>query len=87
LPRWPRWCWVCRWRRRRPRPTRRPEVDPALRAELRKAGGADFLVYLNERADLSGAARLAGSDAQAVHVHRRLVNTAQASQPGVARHA
>jgi serine protease AprX len=46
-------------------------------------GNAQFLVYLDERADLSGAAQLATKDAKGRYVYEQLTATANATQPAV----
>ena len=47
-------------------------------------GNARFLVYLDERADLSGAGQLATKAAKGRYVYEQLTTTANATQPAVA---
>ncbi|WP_329103519.1 S8 family serine peptidase [Micromonospora sp. NBC_01699] len=55
-------------------------ISPEVSAALQTRTSTAFLVYLRERADLTGAARLGGSDARATEVHRRLTDTASRTQ-------
>ncbi|MFK3983577.1 S8 family serine peptidase [Micromonospora sp. NPDC050397] len=58
-------------------------VSPEVSAALRGTGSTTFLVYLRERADLTAAARLGGSDDRAAEVYRRLTDTARHAQRGL----
>src|SRR5262245_49261195 len=57
-------------------------VDKNLLAGMSPGSNAGFLVYLRDKADLSGAKALQG-DAKANHVFRALTGTAARSQAGV----
>jgi subtilisin family serine protease len=66
-------------------PTASPEipqahVDGAVYAELGTDGTAEFLVYLTETADLSGATTLDSKLARTEHVYQQLTTVAEASQ-------
>ncbi|GAB3968327.1 hypothetical protein GCM10027615_19910 [Plantactinospora veratri] len=56
------------------------EVSRELLAELAAEGTSTFNVYLRERAELSGAAKLADADDRAAAVYRTLTTTAERSQ-------
>nr|WP_234359447.1 S8 family serine peptidase [Plantactinospora sp. BC1] len=56
------------------------EVSRELLAELAAEGSTTFNVYLRERAELSGAAKLADADDRAGAVYRTLTATAERSQ-------
>ncbi|WP_203857887.1 S8 family serine peptidase [Plantactinospora mayteni] len=56
------------------------EVSRELLAELAAEGTSTFTVYLRERAELSGAAKLPDSDDRATAVYRTLTATAERSQ-------
>ncbi|MFY1689593.1 S8 family serine peptidase [Plantactinospora sp. WMMB782] len=56
------------------------EVSRELLAELAAEGSTTFTVYLRERAELSGAARVADADDRANAVYRTLTATAERSQ-------
>ncbi|MEV4630058.1 S8 family serine peptidase [Micromonospora sp. NPDC049523] len=58
-------------------------VSPEVSAALKTRTSATFLVYLRERADLTGAARLGNPDARAAEVYRRLTDTARTAQRGL----
>jgi subtilisin family serine protease len=58
----------------------RAQVDSELYAELDGGGSTEFLVYLAERADLSGAATFGTKLAKTRHVYAELTSVAQASQ-------
>ncbi|MFG3701916.1 S8 family serine peptidase [Micromonospora sp. NPDC047620] len=64
-------------------PTRTASVEPALHTTLAADGTATFWVYLRDRADLSGAARITDRAAQGRFVYERLTGTARASQAGL----
>ncbi|WP_089006489.1 S8 family serine peptidase [Micromonospora viridifaciens] len=64
-------------------PTRPAPVEPALYSTLATDGTADFWVYLRDRADLSGAARMPDRAAQGRFVYEKLTGTARASQAGL----
>jgi subtilisin family serine protease len=55
-------------------------VDGAVYAELGTDGTAEFLVYLTETADLSGATTLDSKLARTEHVYQQLTTVAEASQ-------
>ncbi|GAB3797240.1 S8 family serine peptidase [Micromonospora zhanjiangensis] len=61
----------------------RATVDGELVKQLDVKGSTGFMVYLRERASLSGAAKLKGADAKATEVHRQLTATADTSQKGL----
>ena len=61
----------------------RVTIEPQVLAELAAGGETRFLVYLNERADLTGAAALHTHAAKASHVYQRLTATARRSQAGL----
>jgi subtilisin family serine protease len=62
-------------------PTGSPaRVDGEVYAALAGDGTAEFLVYLDETADLSGAATLASKPARTAHVYQRLTAVARDSQ-------
>jgi subtilisin family serine protease/N-acetylneuraminic acid mutarotase len=58
----------------------KPEVDRQVLTELAAKGRTGFLVYLRDRADLSGTAKLEDADAKATQVFRELTATADKSQ-------
>ncbi|HVF35974.1 MAG TPA: S8 family serine peptidase [Candidatus Saccharimonadia bacterium] len=58
------------------------KVDPSVMANA-ALGPTEFMVYLREQADLSGANALATKDAKGRFVHDRLTAIARATQPGV----
>ena len=58
------------------------KVDAAVLQDVQD-GNADFLVYLDERADLSGAAQLTTKAEKGSYVYERLTATANATQPAV----
>ncbi|WP_407676339.1 S8 family serine peptidase [Plantactinospora alkalitolerans] len=58
-------------------------VSAELLTELATEDTATFTVYLRDRADLSGAAKLADSDDRATAVYRQLTGTAERSQRGL----
>ncbi|WP_213453760.1 S8 family serine peptidase [Rhizomonospora bruguierae] len=58
----------------------KPEVDRQVLAELAANGHAGFLVYLRDRADLSGTKKMRDADAKATQVYRTLTATADSSQ-------
>ncbi len=58
-------------------------VSKELLAELQAKGSTDFIVYLHEQAELSGAAKLADSKARAVSVYQQLTGTADRTQRGL----
>jgi hypothetical protein len=64
-------------------PTRTASVEPALYTTLAADGTATFWVYLRDRADLSGAAKITDRAAQGRFVFERLTGTATASQAGL----
>ncbi|MFB6393155.1 S8 family serine peptidase [Polymorphospora lycopeni] len=59
------------------------QVNPELAAELAREGSTEFTVYLKERAQLGGAARLSTSDARAAETYRQLTDTASRTQRGL----
>jgi subtilisin family serine protease len=66
-------------------PRQAARLDPQLAAELRAAPGqrADFLVYLSDQADLSGAYRIASWRARGEYVYQQLHAYAERSQRGL----
>ncbi|MFY1674918.1 S8 family serine peptidase [Plantactinospora sp. WMMB334] len=59
------------------------EVSRELLSELAAEGTTTFTVYMRDRAELSGAAKLADSDDRATAVYRALTTTAERSQRGL----
>ena len=62
---------------------RRAAVSRDLLTELTTKGRTSFIVYLRERASLSGVATLRNPDDRATEVYRRLTATAQRTQAGL----
>jgi serine protease AprX len=58
------------------------KVDPSVLARA-ALGETEFMVYLAQQADLSGAAALSTKDAKGRYVYERLTATAAATQPAV----
>jgi len=58
------------------------KVDPDVLSKA-TAGPTEFLIYMREQADLSGAARLGSKAEKGRHVHERLTATANATQSNV----
>jgi subtilisin family serine protease len=63
----------------------RPVVDKQVLTELDAKGSTQFLVFMREQADLSGAKALADKAARATKVYQQLTATAESSQRGLAR--
>ncbi|WP_165878270.1 S8 family serine peptidase [Micromonospora sp. MW-13] len=66
-------------------PAQAAPVQPALMSQLAADGTATFWVYLRERADLGAASRIADRAEQGRQVHKKLIDTAAASQAGLVR--
>ena len=60
----------------------RDKVDPRVLAAA-TAGETEFVIYMKERADLSGSASLNTKEEKGRFVYERLTSTAQATQGGV----
>ena len=58
------------------------KVDPTVLSAA-TAGQAEFLIYMNSQADLSGADALPTKEAKGQFVYEQLTSTAQTTQPGV----
>ena len=65
-------------------PDWRQKVDGRVLSAL-AAGQTEFLIYLKQRADLSGARSLATKEEKGRYVYERLTAAAQATQPNVLR--
>ncbi len=61
----------------------RSKIDPLVLETAAREGAAEFVVVLEEQADVSGAGRLATKEARGRYVFDRLRQTAAASQPEV----
>ncbi|MFE6977996.1 S8 family serine peptidase [Streptomyces sp. NPDC057682] len=61
----------------------RPAVESEVTEDLAARGRSTFWVYFEDRADLSGAARIKDRARQGREVRERLVRTASASQAGL----
>ncbi|MFK3984996.1 S8 family serine peptidase [Micromonospora sp. NPDC050397] len=58
-------------------------VSPQVLTELSTKGGASFVVYLRERAQLGAAAKVRDADARAGQVYQQLTGTATRTQRGL----
>ena len=58
------------------------KVDPTVLSAA-TLGQAEFLIYMNSQADLSGADALPTKEAKGQFVYEQLTSTAQSTQPGV----
>ncbi len=58
------------------------KVDPSVLAAA-NLGETDFLIYMEQQADLSGAANVSGKEAKGTYVYNQLTATAQQTQPAV----
>ncbi len=58
------------------------KVDPWV-LETAVAGDTEFLLYLTEQADLSGATLLTGKEAKGHYIYQQLTAVAQRTQPGL----
>src|SRR5688572_33010030 len=58
------------------------KVDPTVLSAA-TLGQAEFLIYMNSQADLSGAGALPTREAKGQFVYEQLTSTAQSTQPGV----
>ena len=58
------------------------KVDPTVLSAA-TLGQAEFLIYMNSQADLSGADALPGKEAKGQFVYEQLTSTARSTQPGV----
>ncbi len=61
----------------------RGKIDPLVLETAGREGSAEFLVLLEEQADLAGAGRLTSKRARGRHVFERLRRTAALTQPAV----
>jgi subtilisin family serine protease len=61
----------------------RDKVEPRVLSQLDDSRAAEFILYLGEQADLSGAAEIHGKARKGRFVFERLVATARATQGGV----
>jgi subtilisin family serine protease len=59
------------------------DVDKQVLDEMARNGSARFMVYLDEKAELSGAAGTASKLARTQHVYQQLTTTATRSQAGL----
>ncbi|GAA1029692.1 hypothetical protein GCM10009557_19100 [Virgisporangium ochraceum] len=59
------------------------DVDKQVLDELARNGSARFMVYLDEKAELSGAAGIKSKTAKTQHVYQQLTATATKSQAGL----
>lgn len=59
------------------------KVDRKVTTRLAREGRASYWVFLDSKADLSGAARLRGKTEKAAHVHRTKTAHAERSQAGL----
>ena len=62
----------------------RGKVDPRVLSAL-EVGQAEFLIYMRQQADLSGARALKGKEAKGRYVYERLTSTAATTQANVRR--
>jgi subtilisin family serine protease len=60
----------------------RAKVDPRVLASA-ALGQTDFIIYMAQQADLTGAAALATKDEKGIYVYQQLTSVAEATQPAV----